>query len=173
MVAGQPSRSMAAGACWKKGGIARGKRRRRGVGDPADRPQGVTAHGRTSRREEFRRSPRPWAPFIKNWTSYDTSVTAWLTAISLGIGLVFDGIEGPWTFQTQGHQGFGGMRNWRFAAARAMPPPLKSIRGSARPEMGYPNTEEQMRHSSDESNQVRRERKLWKRQDCTFCPFRY
>ena len=72
-----------------------------------------------------------------------------------------------------GTPGFWSMWNRRFAAARAMPPPLKSIRGSARPEMGYPNTEEQMRHSSDEFNQVRRERKLWKRQDCTFCPFRY
>ena len=30
-----------------------------------------------------------------------------------------------------------------------------------------------MRHSSDSSNQVRRERELWKRQDCTFYPFRY
>ena len=30
-----------------------------------------------------------------------------------------------------------------------------------------------MRHSSGSSNQVRRERELWKRQDCTFYPFRY
>jgi hypothetical protein len=40
------------------------------------------------------------APFIKNWTSYDTSVTAWLTAIPLlGMGLVFEWVEGQWTFQ--------------------------------------------------------------------------
>jgi hypothetical protein len=49
------------------------------------------------------------APFNKNWTSYDTSVTAWLTAMPLpGMGLVFEGVEGQWTFQAGVKRVLGG-----------------------------------------------------------------
>ena len=66
-----------------------------------------------------------------------------LTAMSLlGMGLVFEGLRDSGRSKPGTTGFYRGMGNWRFAAARAMPPPLKSTHGSTRPEMGYPNTDE-------------------------------
>jgi hypothetical protein len=123
--------------------------------------------------EDFHKCSQLWAPFIKNWTSYGTSVTAQsqaanvllttmkialryrLIAVSkFGMPLVFDGVEGCSKPGTIGI--FGGCGTMELALRGV------SGRASATEEHSLIGAAEEVvskhggvtRRSSDESNQV-------------------